>query len=183
MARPKRNLTKTSAAESSEDATVVLRGISIPIASDIGGAFISDVSRNKERLLSDQRLCEKYGITYEALTEIAQKKAVRLAVDTEFERRTRNGDAAKEAAAKFFTKAPEVLDTILNDKSANARHRIQAAKELRATANIGDAEKVPSAERFVITINLGADEALKINKRIAPLTPDEIKEGIDVDTE
>src|SRR5262245_27653356 len=182
MARPKRNLTKTSAAESSEDATVVLRGISIPIASDIGGAFISDVSRNKERLLSDQRLCEKYGITYEALTDIAQKKAVRLAVDTEYERRVRNGDAAKEAAAKFFTKAPEVLDTILNDKSANARHRIEAAKELRATASTGT-ETAPSAERFVITINLGADEALKINKRIAPLTPDEIKEGVDVDTE
>src|SRR5262245_33433662 len=180
MARPKRNLTKTSAAESSEDATVVLRGISIPIASEIGGAFISDVSRNKERLLSDQRLCEKYGITYEALTDIAQKKAVRLAVDTEYERRVRNGDAAKEAAAKFFTKAPEILDTILQDKSANARHRIEAARELRATAGTGS-EATPASDRFIITINLGEDHKLEINKRIAPLTPEEAKENLDAD--
>jgi hypothetical protein len=179
MAKPKH--TKTSAVEPSEDATVILRGVTIPIASDIGGAFISDVSRNKERLLSDQRLCEKYGITYEALCEIAQKKAVRLAVDTEYERRIRNGDAAKEAAAKFFTKAPEVLGELLLDKSANARHRIEAAKELRATANIGDAEKVPTAERFVITINLGADEKLVIDKPIAPMTPKEAKETRDAE--
>ena len=167
--------------DQTDDATVILRGVCVPLASDIGGAFISDVSRNKERLLSDQRLCEKYGITYEALCEIAQKKAVRLAVDTEYERRIRNGDAAKEAAAKFFTKAPEVLDTILQDQRANPRHRIEAAKELRATANIGDVEKMPTAERFVITINLGADEKLVIDKPIAPITPEEAKENRDAD--
>src|SRR5215467_5578515 len=99
-----------------DDATVILRGVSVPLASDIGGAFISDCSRNRERLLSDQRLCEKYGLTMDAWAEIAQKQAVRLAVNAEHERRTFNGDAAREAAAKFFTKAPEVLDTILQDQ-------------------------------------------------------------------
>lgn len=160
-----------------DDATVILRGVSVPLASDIGGAFISDCSRNRERLLSDQRLCEKYGLTMDAWAEIAKNSAFRLAVSAEHERRISNGDAAKEAAAKFFTKAPEVLDTILNDKSANARHRIEAAKELRATAGTG-AESTPAADRFVITINLGEDHKLEINKRIAPLTPDEIKNGI-----
>src|SRR5262249_1772093 len=126
----------------SNDETVVLRGVSIPLASDVGGAFISDCSRNRERLLSDQRLCEKYGLTIDAWAKIAKNQALRLAVDTEHERRISNGDAAREAAAKFFTKAPEVLDTILQDQRANPRHRIEAAKELRATANIG-AESIP----------------------------------------
>jgi len=164
-----------------DDETVVLRGISIPLASDVGGAFISDCSRNRERLLSDQRLCEKYGLTMDAWAEIAQKQAVRLAVNAEHERRTFNGDAAREAAAKFFTKAPEVLDTILQDQRANPRHRIEAARELRATANTGAESTNNTSARFSIVIDLGADQKLTIDKQIAPLTPEEAKEGIDVD--
>src|SRR5262249_20618105 len=146
-----------------DDATVILRGVSVPLASDIGGAFISDCSRNRERLLSDQRLCEKYGLTMDAWVEIAKNQAFRLAVNAEHERRIRNGDAARESAAKLFAEAPEVLGGILNDKSANARHRIEAAKELRATANPGS-ESAPSEDRFIITINLGADEKLVVNQ-------------------
>jgi hypothetical protein len=88
-------------------------------------------------------------------------------------------------AAKLFSEAPEVLGTILHDKDASPRHRIEAARELRATANTG-AERTSNtgdSDRFVITINLGGDEKLKFNKRIAPLTPDEAKEGLDVDAE
>jgi len=181
MARPK-NI-GTSVARSSDDdddTTIILRGVPIKLISDVGGAFVSDASRNREQLFSDQRLCEKYGLTMKAWAEIARNPAFRLAVAAEHERRTFNGDAAKEAAAKFFTNAPQVLDTILQDKSANARHRIEAAKELRATANTG-AEAAPAAERFHIVIDLGEDRKLEINKRIAPLTPEEAKENRDAD--
>src|SRR5262245_7966579 len=121
--------------KSDENAVVTLRGIPVPLASDVGGAFISDCSRNKERLFSDQRLCEKYGLTMDAWVEIAKNQAFRLAVDAEHERRVFNGDAAKEAAAKLFAEAPTVLGEILNNKQASPRHRIEAAKELRATAS------------------------------------------------
>src|SRR5262249_31398269 len=98
--------------------------------------------------------------------------ACRLGVDAEHERRIRNGDAAKEAAAKLFAEAPEVLGDILRDKQANARHRIEAARELRAAAGTG-AEGAPAAERYHIVINLGEDHKLEINKPITPLTPEE----------
>src|SRR6516225_9694993 len=87
-------------------AAIRIHGIVIPLASDIGGAFISDGARNREKIFSDQRLCEKYGITLEALTEIGRNPAVRLAVSTESERRLQNGDAARESAAKLFADAP-----------------------------------------------------------------------------
>jgi len=171
MARPKN--TGTSVAGSSDDeATIVLRGVIVPLTSDVGGAFVSDASRNRERLLSDQRLTEKYGLTMSAWAGIAKNSAFRLAVDAEHERRIRNGDAAKEAAAKLFAEAPEVLGDILRDKQANARHRIEAARELRAAAGTG-AEGAPAAERFHIVINLGEDHKLEINKPITPLTPEE----------
>jgi len=165
----------------SDDAVVTLRGIPVPLTSDVGGAFISDASRNRERLFSDQRLCEKYGLSYEAWAEIAQNKAFRLAVDAEHERRVFNGDAAKEAAAKLFAEAPLVLGEILNDKSASARHRIEAAKELRATAATGAEKPGDASDRYVITINLGNDQKLVFDKRIAPLTPEEAKEGFDAE--
>jgi hypothetical protein len=164
------------------DAAVILRGISIPLASDIGGAFISDASRNKERLLSDQRIIEKYGISMDAWTEIAKNPAFRLAVAAEFERRIQNGDAAREAAAKLFAEAPEILGKILRSEQASPKHRIDAARELRATAQPGAERTDDTGGRFLISINLGNDKIL-IDKPIAPLTPEEAKENLDAAAE
>jgi hypothetical protein len=165
----------------SNDDVVILRGVSIPLASDVGGAFVADCSRNRERLVSDSQICEKYGLTFNAWAEIAQNKAVRLAVNAEHERRIRNGDAAKEAAAKLFAEAPEVLGKILHSEQASPRHRIEAARELRATANTGAESTGNTGERFIITINLGEDQKLVFDKPIAPLTPEEAKENLDAE--
>ena len=89
----------------------------------------------------------------------------------------------QESAAKLFSEAPEVLGTILRDQHASPRHRIEAARELRATANTGAEKTGDTADRVVITINLGADHKLVFDKQIAPLTPDEAKENLDVDME
>jgi len=139
---------------------VTLRGVSVSLTSDVGCAFITDLSRNKERLFSDQRVREKYDIAETAWTAITQSKAVRLAVNAEHERRTLNGTAAQESAAQIFTEAPEVLGSILRDNKASPRHRIEASKELRTTANVGADQPSDAAEHVIITINLGADEKL-----------------------
>src|SRR5262245_51857244 len=126
-------------APKTDNTTVVtLRGVSVPLTSDVGAAFVADLARNKERLLSDDRICEKYDITPNNWTAIAQSKAVRLAVNAEHERRTLNSTAAQESAAQIFMNSPTVMGEILNDKSASPRHRIEASKELRATARAGD---------------------------------------------
>src|SRR5262249_40546480 len=69
------------------DDAITLRGIRVPLNSDVGAAFVADLARNKERLLSDDRVIEKYDITPDNWTEITQSKAVRLAVNAEHERR------------------------------------------------------------------------------------------------
>jgi len=163
------------------NATVVLRGISIPLSSDVGGAFLSDCARNRERIFSDEQICEKYGIEPNSWAEIIQNKAVRLAVNAEHERRIRNGDAARESAAKLFAEAPTVLGKILNDERSSPRHRIEAAKELRATANTGAEKTGDAADRVVITINLGGDQKLVFDKQIAPLPPNEARESFDAE--
>jgi hypothetical protein len=164
--------------------TIVLRGVPVPLASDVGGAFVSDAARNKERLFSDARICEKYGLSMNDWKEIAKNKAFRLAVDAESERRTYNGDSAREAAAKQFVAAPNALAEILNNKQASPRHRISAASELRAIVNTGpESSSSGDTTRFVIHIDLGEDRKLVIDRQIAPLTPEEARETSDADAE
>jgi len=139
----------------SRDETVILRGVRVPLASDVGYAFVTDCARNRERLFSDEEIREKYDINPDAWDEIAKNKALRLAINSESERRMLNGTAAQEAAAKVFAESPEVMGTILRDQQANPRHRIEASKELRATARFDDEKPGADAEHFTITINLG----------------------------
>src|SRR5215813_5207287 len=163
------------------DAVVVLRGVAVPLASDIGGAFIGDCSRNRELVLSDQRLSEKWGLSPQALAEIGANPAVRLAVAAECERRQRSGEAARDAAAKVFAESPRVLGQILNSEAASPRHRIEAAREIRATAQSGAERTGDTAERVIINIDLGADQKLVFDKQVAPLTIEQAKESLDAD--
>src|SRR5262245_39095121 len=158
--------------------TIILRGVSVPLNSDVGQAFTSDCARNRERIFSDDQIREKYEIIDDnAWTAITQNKALRRAINAECERRMLNGDSAKESAAKILTEAPEVLGSILRDNKASPRHRIEASKELRATARSDDEKPGAEMDRVVITINLGADEKLVVDS--GPLPPKRNKEPTD----
>jgi hypothetical protein len=159
--------------------TVTLRGISVSLNSDVGGAFVTDCARNRERLFSDSQLQEKYDIAPTDWNDIIKNKPLRLAISRECERRMLNNDAAREAAAKQFTKAPEILGGILEDQRASPRHRIEAAKELRATARTGDEKPGIDSEHFVITINLGADEKIVVDA--GPLPPKQTQDAHDAE--
>jgi hypothetical protein len=151
-----------------DEKTVVLRGVQVPLNSDIGGAFVADCARNRERLFSDDQIREKYEIDDNAWAAITQNKALRLLINAECERRTFNNDAAREAAAKFFTQAPSVLNGILQDPKAPPRQRIEASKALRATARAGDERPGDTPDRVVVTINLGGDEKLVVDSGALP---------------
>ena len=55
------------------------------------------------------------------------------------------------------------MGTILRDSQASPRHRIEASKELRATARFDDKKDTADTERYTITINLGNDEKLVVD--------------------
>ena len=116
----------------------------------------------------------------QALAEIGANPAVRFAVAAECERRQRSGEAARDAAAKVFAESPRVLGQILNSEAASPRHRIEAAREIRATAQSGE-RTGDTAERVIINIDLGADQKLVFDKQVAPLTIEQAKESLDAD--
>jgi len=146
-----------------------LRGVRVPLNSEVGGAFITDCSRNRERIFSDAQLQEKYEIDPSDWDSIIKNKPLRLAVSRECERRMLNGDGAREAAAKQFTKAPQVLGQILENERNSPKHRIDAARELRATARSDDEKTGDAPDRFVISINIGSAPEDKIVFDCGPL--------------
>ena len=146
---------------------VVLHGKPVELDSSEGHRFVVDAVRAAEGLLTDKDLREKYEITAKNLKEMAKNTALIKAIRDERERRMRNGTAAKESASRHFVRAPNVMGAIMDDANANPRHRIEAAREIRATATGGADEKVPDTEKFVITFNLGADHIERYEKTIS----------------
>ena len=112
-----------------------------------------------EGVLAETDIKRKWGLSDEAWPGLEQNAAVLEAVKRERERRVMNGVAAAEAARRQFVKAPSVLGVILSSDEVSPRHRIEAARELRAIVSADrGADTVQSGENFTVVINLGADE-------------------------
>jgi hypothetical protein len=136
----------------------LITGHPIDLTSDEGCRFVSDCTKAGEGLVLDEEVREKWKISTADWRRIVKDPALGRAIRAERERRLLSGQATREAAAKYHFKSPKVLDEIMSTPSSNPRHRIEAIKELRATATGGSGDHpAASGERFTITINLGED--------------------------
>ena len=138
----------------------------IDLNSDTGHRFIVDCTRAGEGLITDKELQQKYELSPADWQNITKDTALGRAVRAERERRMLDGTAARESAARYFVKGPSILDQIANDAQSNPRHKIDALRELRATAAIGSADRPRESERFVIRIDLTAGGGDVIEKTI-----------------
>jgi hypothetical protein len=133
--------------------SVCLRGVQVPLESDVGREFIISCARNWERLLTDADLCERF-LTLEQYQASGANKALVRAVQLEHERRVRRGITAQELAAKEFIAAPRILGSIMENATNNPRHRIDAANSLRQAALGSDSEnKAPTESSRSISIS------------------------------
>src|SRR6516164_5006041 len=139
--------------------------------------FITDCARYAEGLYSEQQVKKKYRFDDNAWAILGEDKALIEAIEAEKVRRVRNGSAKREKAQQHIVKAPDILSAIMCDDGANARHRIDSAKALDALADNGP-QAAPAADRFIITIDLGEDQKLTIDKPRKPgLDDDKVIEG------
>jgi hypothetical protein len=156
---------------------VRLRSTPIDLNSDIGHAFVVDATRAAEGLLTDKELAEKYELSPKDWRDITKNRALGHAIRAERERRVRDGTAVREAAAKHLVKGPGILDGIMSGADSHPKHKIEAYKELRQTASIGDnAERQPESTRFIIPIDLTGDSGVEhvehFDKERAPIKVD-----------
>jgi hypothetical protein len=146
--------------------SVVLNGKPIALDSHEGHRFVIDCTRAGEKLVSDSELQQIYEISPENWAELEKNANLIKAIRDERKRRIRSGQAARESACEIYAKTPAVVGKILEDEKMPARHRIEAAKEIRQQAIGGDGVEstADATEKFVITINLGpsVDEQIKI---------------------
>jgi hypothetical protein len=162
---------------------VVLHGKPVALDSDEGRKFVTDATRAAEGLIDDKMLQEVYKISPSDWKNIAENKTLADAIRDEGRRRVNNGQRAKEAAAQSFVKSPGILDSIMTDTKASARHRIEACKEIRTVAiGTGSAEStVDSSEKFVIRIDLSAGGGEVFERSTTVNPPKQIEGELDAD--
>jgi hypothetical protein len=125
--------------------------------------FVSDLARYAEGLCSEQEVRKKYHFDESTWTKLGSDDALAEAIEAEKVRRIRSGAAKRERAQQHIVKGPDILEKIMGDESANARHRIDSVKALNALADNGSG-MAPAADRFIIRIDLSADAKLKSTK-------------------
>jgi hypothetical protein len=143
--------------------------------------FITDMCRFSESLLTEKFIRQKYGKLDEAAWEaLGSEEALIERVETEKIRRTRNGSAKRERAQQHIIKGPDILEKIMSDEKQNSRHRIDAIKTLDIMSDTGPDATPADTSRFLIQINLGADQQLRWNKSIKP-NPHDVDPDHDVE--
>ena len=122
--------------------------------------FVVDLTRYVEGILTEQQIKKKYRFNDDTWTKIGKDEAFIEAIEAEKIRRIRSGVAKRERAQQHIVKAPDILEKIMSDEKANARHRIDSVKALDALADNG-LTAAPTADKFIIRIDLSADAKLR----------------------
>jgi hypothetical protein len=137
--------------------SVVLRGVEIDLASDIGHGFIVDCARTLEGTLTEDQVKAKYKLSDADWEGFINNEPLIEKVQRERERRIHNGTATREKAQYLFCDTPDVLDGIIHDGSLSPRHRVDAIRELRAVATGGpENPSAGTSAPFLIRIDLSA---------------------------
>jgi hypothetical protein len=137
--------------------TVLLRGASIRLDGETGREFIADCARFTEELLTESEILSRWGLDRPEWEALSANAALLDAVQSERARRITKGTAATDAARKYFSEAPHILARIMKDDASQPRHRIEAARELRATATLEEKSQGRAGEKFTVIINLGEE--------------------------
>jgi len=150
----------------------------INLDTDLGRELIGDCVRFAEGLLTEAAVRKKYRFDDDAWEALGSNDELVEKIEAEKLRRIRDGSAKREKSQLLITKAPSILNDIMSDASASPRHRVDAIRTLDGFAANGPAG-TPAADRFQITINLGAD-TLKFDRSIE-VNPNDVDPN-DVDT-
>ena len=130
----------------------------ISLNSDLGRELIVDCVRFAEGLLDEKAIRKKFCFDDSAWEALGSNEELIEKIEAEKLRRVRNGQQKRERAQQLVTKAPDVLGGIMNDVTANARHRINSVEVLNDLAANNSPGAAAEGPVFEIFINLGADQ-------------------------
>jgi hypothetical protein len=152
----------------------------ISLESDLGRELVADCAKFSEGILDERQVRKKYRFDDDAWEALGSNDQLVEKIEAEKIRRIRDGSAKREKSQMLITKAPGILDGIMSDASASPRHRVDAIRTLDGFAANGPAG-APASDRFIITINLGADHIERYSKSLKSDVND-VDPFTDVDT-
>jgi hypothetical protein len=158
--------------------TVTLRGIVVGLETPIAAAFVEDVCRMLETNTSAEALRTKYGLLDDgAWADLSANEPLQRLVGAQKEKRIRDGATQREKASLRWNSAIDVVNSIVQDPAASAKHRLDGAKELRACAVAGsEADKqAGDKERYIINIRFGGNTIHK-ELELKPIAPERKEE-------
>src|SRR5262245_58120619 len=124
--------------------------------------LVSDLARFSEGVLTEKQIRKKWHLLDEsAWVAIGADDIMVEMVEAEQVRRIRNGAAKREKAQLYVVRAPDVLEEIMSDPKASARHRIDSAKALDDLAGFAPQRPAADVGRVIIHIDMGADVRAK----------------------
>jgi hypothetical protein len=121
-------------------------------------ALILEMARYSEGLkgYSEQEVRRRWNFTDAEWTALgADDRLVGRIRETKMAR-VKSGAAKRERAQQHVVAAVDVVNGIVTDQKANARHRIDGAKLLESMAGFSP-ENTTDEERVIVTINLSGD--------------------------
>lgn len=130
--------------------------------------FVEDLTRFTEKLAAEAELKKRYRISKKGWEELGKNDALFDAVAERRIQRRRTGAMKRERAQALVESAPDTVAGIMNDPAVNPNGRIEAAKTLNKFATEESAQKANAGEKFIITINLGADRIERYEKNLKP---------------
>jgi len=130
--------------------------------------LVTDLCRYQEGVLTEQQVRRKWPLATEEAWVALDDDAFVKRVELERVRRIRSGAAKRELAQLHIVKAPDVLNGILMDPRASAKHRIDSAKALDDLAGFAP-QAAGEQEMVSITINLGEGEVYRYGGPVKPI--------------
>src|SRR5262245_17564762 len=130
--------------------------------------LIADCARYSEGLTTEAAVRKKHHFDEATWEALGNDTAFLERIEAEKLRRVRDGSLKRERAQNHVVKAPDILNTIMSDPKANARHKVDAIKCLDSLADPQSPTAHDDTERVCVTINLGADHKLMFNKPVKP---------------
>jgi hypothetical protein len=122
--------------------------------------FILAMAQYADGTLSEKIIRDRYKLDGDQWEKLAENDQLVQRIQDEKIRRIRSGATARERAQQLHAEAPGVLGKILHGDDISPRHKIEAAREIRAVAATGPEDR-SATDRFVIHIDLTADAKLK----------------------
>jgi len=133
------------------------------LASSLRGnqELIEDLCRYSEGILTEKQVRQKWHLANnEVWTSLGADDFVER-VELERTRRIRSCATKRELAQLHIVRGPDILNTIMTDPRANAKHKVDAIKTLDALADPGPSRFEQDQDRIIIRIDLGADTRAK----------------------